>query len=76
MYSSNSSRNFATIEPIGIAIASPSTQRQLPMMRVWTDAMMSRSIGVASPALMRSSILTVQRVPSRQGEHLPQDSCA
>ena len=33
---------------------------------------MSRSIGVASPASMRSSIFTVQFVPSRQGVHLPQ----
>ena len=29
---SNSSRNFATIAPTGIAIESPSTQRQWPMM--------------------------------------------
>ncbi len=35
---------------------------------------MSRSIGVASPESMRSSIFTVQFVPSRQGVHLPQDS--
>ena len=62
------------IELIGIAIASPSTQRQLPMIRSWTEAMMSRSIGVPRPAWMRSSIFTVQFVPSRQGVHLPQDS--
>ncbi len=36
--------------------------------------MMSRSIGVPSPSSMRSSIFTVQFVPSRQGTHLPQDS--
>ena len=36
--------------------------------------MISRSIGVASPRSMRSSIVTVQVVPSRQGVHLPQDS--
>ena len=35
---------------------------------------MSRSIGVATPAWMRSSIFTVQFVPSRHGVHLPQDS--
>ena len=35
---------------------------------------MSRSIGVASPDWMRSSILTVQFVPSRHGTHLPHDS--
>ena len=75
MCASSSSRNFAMIEPIGIAIASPSTHRQLPMMCSWTEAMMSRSIGVASPASIRSSICTVQRVPSRQGVHLPHDSC-
>ena len=39
-----------------------------------TEAMMSRSIGVASPFLIRRSIFSVQFVPSRQGEHLPQDS--
>ena len=32
MCASSSGRNFAMIEPIGIAIASPSTHRQLPMM--------------------------------------------
>ena len=62
------------IEPIGIAIESPSTQRQLPMMFSWTSAMISRSMGVASPSSIRSSIFTVQLVPSRQGTHLPQDS--
>ena len=66
---------LAIIEPIGIAIASPSTHRQLPMMCSWTEAMMSRSIGVASPVAIRSSIFTVQFVPSRHGVHLPQDSC-
>ena len=75
MCASNSGRNFSIIEPIGIAIASPSTHRQLPMIRVWTEAMMSRSIGVASPASIRSSIFTVQFVPSRHGVHLPHDSC-
>ena len=35
---------------------------------------MSRSIGVASPFLIRTSIFSVQLQPSRQGEHLPQDS--
>ena len=74
MWSSNSSRNFAIIEPIGIAIASPSTHRQLPMMCSCTEAMISRSIGVASPDSIRSSIFTVQLVPSRQGVHLPHDS--
>ena len=76
MWASNSSRNFAIIEPIGIAIASPSTQRQLPMICSCTEAMMSRSIGVARPESTRSSIETVQRVPSRHGVHLPQDSCS
>ena len=36
--------------------------------------MISMSIGVASPQSMRSSIFTVQLVPSRHGVHLPQDS--
>ena len=72
--SSNSSRNFATIEPTGIAIESPSTQRQWPMMFSWTEAMISRSIGVASPRVIRSSIFAVQLVPSRHGVHLPHDS--
>ena len=72
--SSNSSRNLRTIAPTGIAIESPSTQRQWPMMFSCTEATMSRSIGVASPRTTRSSIFTVQLVPSRQGVHLPQDS--
>ena len=71
---SNSGRNLAIIAPIGIAIESPSTQRQWPMMFFWTLAITSRSIGVASPRSIRSSIFTVQLVPSRQGTHLPQDS--
>ena len=75
MCASNSSRNFATIEATGIAIASPSTHRQLPMICSWTEAMMSRSIGVASPDSTRCSIFTVQFVPSRHGVHLPHDSC-
>src|SRR4051794_31492115 len=74
MCCSNSSRNFSIIEPTGIAIESPSTHRQLPMMFCWTWAMISRSIGVASPESIRSSALTVQLVPSRHGTHLPQDS--
>src|SRR6476659_4476611 len=72
--SMNSSRYFCTIAPTGIAIESPRTQRQLPMMLVCTEATVSRSIGVASPRIIRSSIFTVQLVPSRQGVHLPQDS--
>ena len=44
------------------------------MMFVCTEAVVSRSIGVASPRIIRSSIFTVQLVPSRQGVHLPQDS--
>ena len=71
---SNSSRNLATIAPTGIAIESPSTQRQWPMMFSCTEAMMSRSIGVPSPRTIRSSIFVVQLVPSRQGVHLPHDS--
>lgn len=74
MYSSNSARNFTTIEAIGMAIASPSTHRQFPMMLSQTLAMMSRSIGVASPVFIRSIIFVVQFVPSRHGVHLPQDS--
>ncbi len=62
------------MEPTGIAIASPSTHRQLPMICSQTEAMMSRSIGVASPLSMRWSIFTVQFVPSRHGVHLPHDS--
>ena len=45
------------------------------MMCSWTEAMISMSIGVAVPWSMRSSIFTVQLVPSLQGVHLPQDSC-
>ena len=44
------------------------------MMLSWTEAIRSRSIGVASPATTRSSIFTVQFVPSRHGVHLPHDS--
>ena len=58
----------------GIAIESPSTHRQWPMMLSCTEAITSRSIGVASPEITRSSIFTVQLVPSRHGVHLPHDS--
>ena len=44
------------------------------MMFSWTEAITSRSIGVASPAQTRSSTFTVQLVPSRHGVHLPHDS--
>ena len=44
------------------------------MMFSCTEAMMSRSIGVASPREIRSSIFTVQFVPSRHGVHFPHDS--
>jgi hypothetical protein len=37
---------------------------------------MSRSIGVAAPEAIRWNIRSVQRVPSRHGTHLPQDSCS
>ena len=74
MCASNSARKCLIIEPTGIAIASPSTHRQLPMICSHTDAVMSRSIGVASPDWTRSSIFTVQLVPSRHGVHLPHDS--
>ena len=74
MCSSNSGRKCLSIEATGIAIESPSTHRQLPMMLPWTCSRMSRSIGVPSPSSMRSSIFTVQLVPSRQGTHLPHDS--
>ena len=74
MCASNSGRNLRIIEPTGIAIESPSTQRQLPMMFSWTPATISMSIGVASPRSIRSSIFTVQLVPSRHGTHLPHDS--
>jgi hypothetical protein len=76
IWASSSGRYFAIMEPMGMAMASPRTHRQLPMICSCTEAMMSRSIGVASPESIRASILTVQFVPSRHGTHLPHDSCA
>ncbi len=75
MCCSNSSRKCFSIDATGIAIESPSTHRQLPMMLPWIWSSRSRSIGVPSPSSMRSSIFTVQFVPSRHGTHLPHDSC-
>src|SRR4029079_7210657 len=72
---SNSGRKCFSIDDTGIAIESPSTHRQLPMMLPWTWSRMSRSIGVPSPSSIRSSIFTVQFVPSRHGTHFPHDSC-
>src|SRR3954469_23824686 len=46
---SNSARKCFSIDDTGIAIESPSTHRQLPMMLPWTCSRMSRSIGVPSP---------------------------
>ena len=48
----DSGRNHMIIDAIGIAIASPSTHRQLPMIWSQIETMMSRSIGVASPQSM------------------------
>ena len=74
--SSNSSRNFSTIEIVGIAAASPSAQNVRPSMFF---ARFADQIDVASrppPSWKRGSIFLSQVVPSRHGMHQPQLSCA
>ena len=77
MYASNSPRNFVMPEITGAIAASEKTQIVMPLpiwFEIWRRR--SRSVFFPSPFTMRLSILSSQGVPSRQGVHWPQDSCA
>src|SRR5262249_4270897 len=75
MWARNSSRNLTTYDATGIAAASPSGHRHLPRIRSQTSSSRSSCECVAFPASIALSSCTIHRVPSRQGVHLPQDSC-
>src|SRR5207244_91795 len=72
---SYSSRNRVRVDRGGVAAASPKAQTVLPMMESQTVERISRSRGVPWPSSILSSRRSSQPVPSRQGEHLPHDSC-
>src|SRR5207253_588119 len=52
--------------------ASPRGQKERPSMLYPMSSSRSTSPGFASPASKRSKIFAIQKVPSRQGVHLPQ----
>ena len=72
---SNSALNLARVDWGGAMAASPKGHTVLPEIESATFGRRSRSDICASPASIRSSRRSIQPVPSRQGEHLPQDSC-
>ena len=74
MYSSNSSRNLLIKLCTGIAAASESTHIVVPSIPEATLSSRARSSGPPSPSSIRARIFSNQPVPSRQGEHCPQDS--
>src|SRR5581483_854027 len=76
MCSRYSSRKYFSEEAMGIAAPSPSAQKDLPLMLSATSASLARSSSSPLPSSIPRSSWTSQYVPSRQGVHLPQDSCA
>src|SRR5712692_10475240 len=74
--SSNSLRNFVTKLLIGITSASASGQIVLPSIISAIFKSKSMSERLPLPATMFFKIFAAQPVPSRQGVHCPQDSCA
>src|SRR5690606_8544147 len=71
-----SSRKYCSEETIGLPAPSPRAQNDFPTIELVTSARVSRSAAVPPSCSRRSSNCTSQYVPSRQGVHLPQDSCA
>src|SRR5690606_3810020 len=71
-----SSRNFLIELATGAAAESLSTQIVVPVMFRPRSSSVSRSASVPCPLSIRRRILTSHAVPSRQGVHWPQDSCA
>ena len=72
---SNSSRKSLIMLSTGVTAASPKGQNVLPRMLSDTSSRRSRSSGRPCPSSIRCRIFTNQPVPSRQGVHLPHDSC-
>src|SRR3984957_3503007 len=75
-WSSNSCRHFFTILIVGSAAASPSGQNVLPNIFFDSSSIKEMSSARPPPSWKRSSSFRSQVVPSRQGMHQPQDSCA
>src|SRR5207248_2682440 len=75
MCSWNSSRkNLITLRGNQVE-ASPRGQNERPSMLYPMSRSKSTSVALASPASKRSKRFAIQKVPSRQGVHLPQLSC-
>src|SRR5580704_10619239 len=75
-WATNSSSNFSTIEIVGSAAASPSGQNVRPSMFLARSPISTMSLRWPMPSWNRVSSLRSQLVPSRQGMHHPQLSCA
>ena len=67
-----SSRKRELALAIGATAPSARAQSTLPLMRPKRASIVSRSSMRPSPSTQRWSIFSIQVVPSRQGEHLPQ----
>src|SRR5690606_8423840 len=72
---SNSERKYLMPLWIGTAEASPRAQKERPAMFADTSSSRSMSVGRPLPSSRRCMTCFIQYVPSRQGVHLPQDSC-
>src|SRR5205807_7261627 len=75
-WSSNSWRNFSTMEIVGSAAASPSGQNVRPSMFFEISPIRLMSVVVPCPSWKRVRIFFSQVVPSRHGMHQPQLSWA
>src|SRR5262249_36358314 len=73
---SNSPRNLEIYDWIGQAAASAKTQMVFPSMPPAMASRSSRSRSRPCPSTILRMMRYTQPVPSRQGEHWPQDSCA
>ena len=70
----SSRKNLIELE-IGLTAPSASAQNERPMMLSHWSSRSSRSASLPWPCSSRASVCTSHHVPSRQGVHLPQDSC-
>ena len=70
-----SSRKYWIDEVIGLTAPSASAQNERPKMLSQTSSSRSRSDSAPRPCSRLASVWASHQVPSRQGVHLPQDSC-
>src|SRR5690606_31226542 len=71
-----SSRKYLMDDITGLVAPSPRAQNERPSRLSQMSRSFSTSASVPSPFSSRSSTWTIQKLPSRQGVHLPQDSWA